>query len=122
LIHQTLHFLPFLIFGIITGSAPLLRKPPGSRYTVRVTVTLDNSYPNTGATIGYPVTAALFGLNGLDSYEIVGQDNGFMYQPDPTTGNIRVYRQDGSTGALTELANNSAALNGLKLIVEGSGW
>lgn len=118
------HLLPVVFFavGVVAAAPVTLRKPPGSRYLARTVLTLDGAYPNAGATIGYVITPAMFGFSGLDSYEIVGQDNGFVFCIDPVTTNLRAFRQDGTTGALVELANNSGVLNGLKVWVEGSGW
>jgi len=99
-----------------------------SEFLVIIKVTGDSSYPNTGGTIGYPISAATFGLNtfastsdfgninangapSVPSAYYVGSDlaasgaaGGTYVQPDSTTGNLRFYAASGS-----EVGNGSSA-------------
>jgi len=99
-----------------------------SEFIVIVKVTGDSSYPNTGGTIGYPISPATFSLNAFaatsdfgpltgntgpatpTSY-YVGADlaangaaGGTYVQPDSVTGNLRFYAASG-----TEIANTASA-------------
>lgn len=90
-----------------------------------IQVTGDTSYPNTGSTIGYPITASTFLLNTFASQSdfsayqstpavptidyfqlanVVISSSGGFTKIDGTTANLRFF---GSTG--TEITNTSTA-------------
>jgi hypothetical protein len=87
-----------------------------------VEVTGDTSYPNTGGTVGYPITPATFGFNAFAATSDVSQDvpltpyfnlgnlavtgaGGFV-KIDDVTNNLRFF---GSSG--TEIANTVTAVS-----------
>jgi hypothetical protein len=92
-------------------------------FTVMIQVTGDSSYPNTGGTIGYPITPATFSLNSFigtsdfgstvptlaytnpGNVAPAGNAGGFT-KIDATTSNLRFF---GPTG--TEIANTASAAN-----------
>lgn len=85
-----------------------------------VQVAGDTAYPNTGGTVGYPITPATFGLNSFAATSDVSQTvptiayfqlgnvqvsgAGGFSKIDATTANLRMF---GSTG--TEITNGSTA-------------
>lgn len=99
-----------------------------SEFIVIIQVTGDASYPNTGGTIGYPITASTFSLNtfaatsdfgplggnsgpAVATSYYIGSDlaangaaGGAYVQPDSVTGNLRFYAAAG-----TEVANTASA-------------
>lgn len=72
--------------------------------TVYAEVTFDASYP----TGGEAVVASDFGLHGI-THVIVTQSNVATKRAywEPTTGNILVYVEDGTTGIEAQAANTS---------------
>lgn len=91
----------------ITQSSIIKRVVPGDRYDITIVALLDAAYPNTGTTVGYPLTIGLFGFQSIISGPVMVLDNcdctalGYLGFIDPTTGNLRVVIS--STGA--EVAN-----------------
>lgn len=91
-------------------------------FMVIIQVTGDTAYPNTGGTVGYPITAATFSLNSFASTsdfqlqapptpgsyfqwgDVVVSSAGGFTKIDGTTGNLRFF---GSSG--TEIANAATA-------------
>lgn len=90
-----------------------------------IQVTGDTAYPNTGGTVGYPITAATFQMNTFASQSdysayqatpgvptidyfqlanVVVSSSGGFTKIDGTTANLRFF---GSTG--TEITNSSTA-------------
>lgn len=105
----------------ITQSVAIKREVPGARYETVTTMLLDASYPNTGATVGYPLTPALLQLEQYISFVSLADQCdltalGYQGFIDPTTGNLRVVVS--STGA--EVANGvSLATVKFRLIARG---
>jgi hypothetical protein len=67
----------------------------------------DASYPNTGGTVGEPITAPMFGLDSL-SVLVVDSFAGYQFSWDPTNGVIHAwYVDNNATGdsALIEIPN-----------------
>lgn len=84
------------------------RNVPGGAYRSRIELTCDASYPNTGTTIGYPLTASLFGFAvKIDDARVIDQCNdvGYLGLIDRTTGNLRVFQCGGSAAAAVEIGN-----------------
>lgn len=79
----------------LTLSKNIKRDVPGSRYETVTVVACDASYPNTGTTVGYPLTPNLLQLQQRisDAYVVDQIDTGgigYFAWIDPTTGNLRV--------------------------------
>lgn len=73
---------------------------------------------------GVPLSAVKLGMpNFLRSLEMVspGSANGFLYKYDSTNKKIRIFQQDGTTGALTELSG-AATPAAATLRVHVYGW
>ena len=106
------------------GVTPIYKwalQPPGEFISI-IQVTGDTAYPNTGGTIGYPITPATFSLNTFastsdDQLQVPPVPGFFVWSDlaapgsaggfakiDSTTGNLRMF---GSTG--TEIANSATA-------------
>lgn len=71
--------------------------------------------PGTYVTNGLPLTSAsaqAYSENTPFTGEIHGI-SGYQYLYDPTNGTVRIYQQDGTTGALTEIANGVAIAAGI---------
>jgi len=99
---------------------PVYKWAQGSKFVSIVQVTGDTSYPNTGGTVGYPITPATFGLNTYEATSdvsqavpavpyfnfggIVASGAGGFTKIDGTSGNLRFF---GSSG--TEIANTATA-------------
>lgn len=99
--------------------------PPGEFLSI-VKVVGDSSYPNTGGTIGYPITPSTFGLTAFASTSDVGANagnsapavatsyfvwsqlavstGGAYFEPDSVNGNLRAFGAGG-----TEISNTSSA-------------
>jgi hypothetical protein len=101
-----------------------------------ILVTGDTAYPNTGATIGYPIAASTFGLNSfastsdfaayagnsgpitanayfvLSNLALSGSAGGSFSEPDSVTGNLRCY---GPTG--TEVSNSATAVANIAVLM-----
>lgn len=92
-----------------------------SSFISLIQVTGDTAYPNTGGTIGYPITPSMFGLTSFADTSDVGQTvptlgyhqganvapagaPGGFTKIDATTANLRFF---GPTG--TEIANAATA-------------
>lgn len=87
-----------------------------------VDITLDNAYP----TGGYPLTAQSLGI-GLNG-QILFVDpatvkSGYMFEYDQVNQKLKAYQNGAGNAPNTELANNSAVLNGLvaRCVVLGKG-
>lgn len=115
----------------------LLKLPfinPGEFISI-ILVTGDTAYPNTGATIGYPISASTFGLNAFASTSdfgaytgntgpltanayfvwsnlaLSGAAGGAYSEPDSVTGNLRCYGAGG-----TEVSNSSTAVANIAIL------
>src|SRR5688572_3777694 len=73
-----------------------------------VLLTFDDSYPAGG----YALSASELGLNELENL-IVPNLPGFVTVWDPVAGKILVYESGTADGALTELNDTSALLDGI---------
>jgi len=81
----------------------------GDRVVVTAKITLDSSYPNTGSTIGEPVTFDMFsGLQQIDSI-VLHSTLLHMHRAvwDQTKQTIRCYVEDGTSGKEAEAANTT---------------
>jgi hypothetical protein len=67
-------------------------------------VTFDSSYPNTGGTVGEPITAADLGIAGIVQM-FVQPAAGYVFAYDETAGTIKAYRSGASGSALAQVAN-----------------
>jgi hypothetical protein len=96
------------------------RHNAGNLHLRKITITLDNSYPNGGSkpTNGWAITAANVGLGSGGT--IVGLIplnaviDGYMLEWDQTNGRLHVYQGDNPNAAQApgvELANTSAVMN-----------
>lgn len=102
----------------ITQSSAVKREVPGARYETVTVVLCDAAYPNTGATVGYPLTPQLLQFQGyisfaevMDNCDTSGANQGWI---DPTTGNLRV------SAAGVEITNGTS-LAGIKFRIKARG-
>ncbi len=90
------------------GPAKQGGSPPRIDWVKRTGVlAFDSSYPNTGGTVGEPLTAAMLGLDEILFVEIP-TCSGLVFQYDYTNSVVHVYRGDydnASDGPLVELPN-----------------
>jgi hypothetical protein len=76
-----------------------------------VDLTLDNSYP----TGGWPVTARQLGLgqNGAVWFVALPEANGYSFEWDYVLSQLKAFQNSAGTAPQAQLANLSAALNGV---------
>lgn len=100
------------------------RKTEANEKLNKVSVSFGNgvlTYPAGGV----PLTGVGLGLPNVVTSVLIDDSasgSGFVYKHDATNNKIRIYGQDGSTGALVEAAAGVFAPAATTLVVQAVGW
>lgn len=82
----------------------------GQRREVVADITFDSSYPNTGGTVGEPLTAAQLGLKAIETMTVAETAQGYLFTYDRAHAVLHAFYVDnnaGSDSALIEVPDGT---------------
>lgn len=100
------------------------RNLSGHRREVVADFVFDDSYPNTGGTVGEPLTPATLGLEQIETCQVVESPDGYVFSYDRANAVLHAFYSNddgGADGPLIEVANgaNLSSVNG-RLVARGN--